>query len=175
MIVLAPSPNQVTAIVSIDDPLIVGMSAERLYDFTRRPEADVNPFSMYNALHHPIGFVAVSLQPNHQPEPTPLEIVGYAGYTKVRVYEDEGFPQIGNVALLPEFQGLGIGRGLVRQTFDTMRAHGIGRIAAVCNQFSRPIFEDLGFELAGTVVSDRKRIKPLYLYDDGQVSVHRVE
>ena len=161
-------------IVSFDDPAVRESSVSRLYEFTHRADADVTPFSIPFATLNPIGFVALLTKPNRFLG-RKTEVVGYAGYTKVREFEGRGYPQVGGVALLPEFHGRGLGKALVTATVETMQSYGIEEMVAVCNGNSAPIFRSLGFEPIANVVSDRGREKPLYMLQGGQSGITGVE
>ena len=157
--------NQVV-IVSKINPWLEGLSFDELAAYSSSPEADVNPVTVDIVAAQLLGFVAVCVSSL----PGPYEAskaVGYAGYAKDREFKGTTYAQLGNVVVLPEFQGLGFGSKLVDKTFNAMKSLG-KPIGAVANLLSAGIFNKLGFTYAGDVVSDSGLLKPFYTYDSGQ-------
>ena len=59
---------------------------------------------------------------------------------------------IGNVAVLPEFRGKGIGRLLVLSALRHARASGFKRVGLVCRQQIAGFYEPLGFSRGQTII-----------------------
>lgn len=74
-------------------------------------------------------------------------IAGYAGMT---VAEDEGY--ISNLAVLPGFRGIGIGKALLARIKDAaneMRLAFVSLEVRVSNAAARSLYESAGFKAAG--------------------------
>ncbi|MDP2915541.1 MAG: ribosomal protein S18-alanine N-acetyltransferase [Candidatus Aminicenantes bacterium] len=74
-------------------------------------------------------------------------VVGYIIYWKI---QDE--IQINNIAVHPDFRGLGVGKAMMRNILDAVRAQ--GAIFAtlevrISNKPARVLYEKLGFEIIG--------------------------
>lgn len=80
-------------------------------------------------------------------ERTEKRVVGYIIFWKIR---DE--IQINNIAVHPDFRGLGIAEAMIRNILDTVRPQGavfVSLEVRVSNAPARALYEKLGFEIIG--------------------------
>ena len=81
-------------------------------------------------------------------EPTERRVVGYIIFWRI---QDE--IQINNIAVHPDFRGLGIGEAILREVLDKVRAEGAvfaSLEVRVSNGPARALYEKLGFEIIGS-------------------------
>ena len=81
-------------------------------------------------------------------EPTERRVVGYIIFWRI---QDE--IQINNIAVHPDFRGLGIGEEILREVLDKVRAEGAvftSLEVRVSNGPARALYEKLGFEIIGS-------------------------
>lgn len=80
-------------------------------------------------------------------ERTEKRVVGYIIYWKI---QDE--IQINNIAIHPDFRGLGVGEAVMRNILDAVRAQGVVFATLevrISNKPARALYEKLGFEIIG--------------------------
>lgn len=93
--------------------------------------------------------------------PLPWNVGRIIGYIGVWLVHDEG--HITNVAVHPDFRGLGIGRRLMEFVIDFCRKGGASRMTLevrVSNMIAQRLYRDLGFVSAG--------IRPGYYRDNNE-------
>ena len=81
-------------------------------------------------------------------EPTERRVVGYIIFWRI---QDE--IQINNIAVHPDFRGLGIGEAILREVLDNVRAEGAvfaSLEVRVSNGPARALYEKFGFEIIGS-------------------------
>lgn len=171
------SESQQIIVVSKDHPIAQCASYEEISAYTHHPETDVNPVSIGIVSEHAMGYVALNCEWDQSDGGIyiPTHVVGYAGYSKDREFEAETYPQIGNVAVIEENQGSGLGSKLVANMLEALLSTGKEDIVTVCNHLSASIFHKLGFVEVAYVTSDSGKQKPLYMYKHGQREHHTVE
>lgn len=166
--------NQIV-IFEKNNPVLSGVSTEKIMHYSQQPETDMNPLSPEILMAQDFGFCAVSAYMTINKEFELLEMVGYAGHTKDREFKGTIYTQIGNLVVLPEWQGMHLARKLVIKNQGFAIRSGSHNLAAVCNHLSSGVFKACGFVYVDDVMSDSGKQKPLYAYCHGEDSANRVE
>ena len=81
-------------------------------------------------------------------EPTERRVVGYSIFWRI-----QGEIQINNIAVHPDFRGLGIGEAILREVLDKARSEGavfVSLEVRVSNGPARSLYEKFGFEIIGS-------------------------
>lgn len=158
-----------------DNPILARISTEQIEQYSQLPDTDMNPITPEVLMAQDFGFCAVNAVLQEDKIFDLVEVIGYAGHTKDREYAGKLYTQIGNLAVLPDWQGLGLAKALLGKNKDYAIAKGLGDLSIVCNALSSGIAHASGFEYLADVVSDSGGIKALYVYHHGTESSNRLK
>ncbi len=158
-----------------NNPVLHGVSTEQIMLYSQQPDTDMNPITPDTLAAQYFGYCAVSAHMVSNMEYELLEVVGYAGHTKDREYNGSTYTQIGNLVVLPEWQGNSLAKKLIVKNRDLAISRGCQNLAAVCNHLSSGVFKACGFGYVADVISDSGKQKPLYVYHHGEDGPNRVE